>query len=257
MIPIRDPSASIPDPTSTAATVTIPPTMANVRPARRFWFSSQLKEIADRVGERPIRLDELAAVFQGRASNVLLILLALPFLTPVPLPLLSVPFGIIIALSGLCMALRRKPWLPPRLADKQLPAGALTRILSAAGRIIGWLERLARPRWIYAHGGNRIVFGADEDDALFLYTFRKSGVFAQEAITRMHGLRPRLLAGRDDFVGQQITFAARCAANVHRFVGQLHMPRILVCVGIDGHRLDTHLLGGRDHTVRNYKCTVI
>ena len=149
MIPIRDPSASIPDPTATAATVTRPPTMAKVRPARRFSFSTQLKELAPRVGERPIRLDELAAVFQGRASNVLLILLALPFLTPVPLPLLSIPFGIIIALSGLCMALRRKPWLPSRLADKQLPAGALTRILSAAGRIIGWLERLAKPRWIY------------------------------------------------------------------------------------------------------------
>lgn len=137
-------AANVPTPVQ----ITLP--MREARPARRFSFSTQLKDVAHRVGEKPIRLDELAAVFQGRTSNVLLILLALPFLTPVPLPLLSVLFGIIIALFGLCMALLRKPWLPARLGDRQLPGGALARILSAAGRVIGWLERLARPRWIYA-----------------------------------------------------------------------------------------------------------
>ena len=122
MSPIPDPvAAGVTTPTGTVA-LEVPLRTAEVHRARRFSFSTQLKELTHRVGQRPIRLDELAAVFQGRASNVLLILLALPFLTPVPLPLLSIPFGIIIALSGLCMALRRKPWLPPRLADKQLPA---------------------------------------------------------------------------------------------------------------------------------------
>lgn len=131
-----------------AVPAALPPT--ELPPARVFSFAAQLKELAHRVGEQPIRLHELAAVFRGRAANVLLILLALPFLTPVPLPLLSVPFGIIIASFGLCMALRRKPWLPARLGDRQLPGGALALILSAAGRVIAWLERLARPRWIYA-----------------------------------------------------------------------------------------------------------
>lgn len=90
------------------------------------------------------------AVFQGRTLNVLLIILALPFLLPVPLPFLSTPFGVVIALTGLRIALRRKAWIPARLASREVPAGFLPRLLAAAGRITGWLERLARPRWISA-----------------------------------------------------------------------------------------------------------
>lgn len=100
-------------------------------------------------GER-VRLDELVAVFQGRTINVLIIILALPFLLPIPLPFLSTPFGILIALTGLSIALRRKQCVPMRFAHKQLPAGFLPNLLKAAGRITGWLEAMSRPRWVSA-----------------------------------------------------------------------------------------------------------
>lgn len=113
-------------------------------------LSAQLRDLSSTLGHEGVRLDELMAVFQGRTLYVLPIILALPFLLPVPLPFLSTPFGVLIALTGLRIALRRKPWVPVRFAHRQLPAGFLPKLLAAAGHITGWLERVARPRWVSA-----------------------------------------------------------------------------------------------------------
>ena len=99
---------------------------------------------------------------------------------------------------------------------------------------------------LVAHRGDRSVFRADEDDAFFFATFGELGVLRQEAIAWMHGLRAGLLAGLDDAVGQQIALAAGRGADVHRLVGQLHMARVAVGVGIHRHRRDAHLLRGLD-----------
>jgi hypothetical protein len=37
---------------------------------------------------------------------------AFPFCTPIPLPGFSLPFGLVIAIIGLRLALGQKPWLP-------------------------------------------------------------------------------------------------------------------------------------------------
>ena len=111
------------------------------------------------------------AVFQGRTLNILIILLSLPFLLPIPLPFLSTPFGVLIALTGLRIALRRKPWVPAWLAHRQLPAGFLPKLLSAAGRITGWLEKVARPRWVSAgnlRGFHRLTGGLIASAGLLL-----------------------------------------------------------------------------------------
>ena len=141
------------NPTSgaTAPAIVAPPGLAaplQREPARA--LSTQLRDLSSRLGHDRVRLDELMAVFQGRALYVLLIILALPVLLPVTLPFLSTPFGVLIALTGLRIALRRKAWIPARLANKEVPAGFLPKLLAAAGRITGWLERLARPRWVSA-----------------------------------------------------------------------------------------------------------
>ena len=122
-------------------------------PARRESLrplSDQLRDLSSRLGHERVRLNEMMAVFQGRTLNIFIILLCLPFLLPLPLPFLSTPFGVLIALTGLRIALRRKPWVPAWLASKQLPAGFLPKLLAAAGRVTGWLENVARPRWVSA-----------------------------------------------------------------------------------------------------------
>jgi hypothetical protein len=112
-------------------------------------FSVQLQELALRLGDGRVRFDELSAVLQGKTLYVVIIVLCLPFLLPIPLPLLSTPFGILIALTGLRIALRQKPWMPQSIAHREIPAGFLPRLLTSAAKLTKLLERISKPRWVF------------------------------------------------------------------------------------------------------------
>jgi hypothetical protein len=49
---------------------------------------------------------------------------------------------------------------------------------------------------LVAHDADMFRRGADEGDAVIFQHLRRSGVFRQEAVARMHGLRAGDLAGR-------------------------------------------------------------
>lgn len=122
-----------------AATLTPPP--------RR--LSEELAFLIAEFAEHPVRLREIMAVLHGRAWTMLLVILALPFSTPIPLPGLSTPFGLVIALIGFRLSLGQKPWLPQRLLDTQLPARFFPRLLSATRRLVRFLEFFLRPRMVW------------------------------------------------------------------------------------------------------------
>ena len=112
-------------------------------------LSSQLARLAAGFADRPVRLGELIDVLQLRGYDALLIFLAFPFITPVPLPGFSTLFGTVIALLGLRMALAQRPWMPERFKAHVLPARFLPKLLLAASRMFGRLEKLLKPRLFY------------------------------------------------------------------------------------------------------------
>jgi hypothetical protein len=128
---------------------TIPPaTVPRPDPLKRA-LSGQLARLAARFSDHPVRLGELTDVLQLRGHNAVLLFLAFPFITPVPLPGLSTLFGSLIALLGLRMALAQRPWLPARVEARVLPARFLPKILLASSRILCRIEKLLRPRLFY------------------------------------------------------------------------------------------------------------
>ena len=112
-------------------------------------LSSQLARLATRFADRPVRLGEFTDVLQLRGYNALLLFLAFPFVTPVPLPGVSTPFGLVIALLGLRMALAQQPWLPEHLKARELPRRFLPKLLLTASRMFTRLEKLLKPRLLY------------------------------------------------------------------------------------------------------------
>lgn len=102
-----------------------------------------------------VTLREVIVLLHGRGFVLLLLLLALPFSTPVPLPGLSTPFGLIIALIGARLAFGEKPWLPAKLLDTRLPPRVFARVFEFARRIILGFERLLRPRLLWVTGSAR------------------------------------------------------------------------------------------------------
>lgn len=122
-----------------------PPSSPPPAPAR-MTFSQELRELAGRFAERPVRLGEILDASKGRGFNLLLVFIALPFLTPVPLPGFSIPFGLVVAVIGARLALGRKPWLPQKLLCHELPPRLFSKLLKAASRVVKWLEFFLRPR---------------------------------------------------------------------------------------------------------------
>lgn len=109
-------------------------------------LSDEIGTLLHTLGERPVLLREVIQVTQGRAFMLLLILLALPFCTPVPMLGLSTPFGLVIALIGLRLALRQRPWLPEKLLNTALPPRFFLAVLKASRKILRCMEYLLRPR---------------------------------------------------------------------------------------------------------------
>jgi hypothetical protein len=121
----------------------------------RVRLSAQLDEMAASLQDRPLSFGEVVEITQGRAYDLLLILLAVPFLSPVPIPFLSTFLGTVIALIGIRLSLGLKPWLPKRVLDRKIHAGIILRILKAGSAMMRRMEKLLRPRLGFVH---RVVF---------------------------------------------------------------------------------------------------
>ena len=139
-------NAAMPDETLLAARPLRP--VGGVAPLKRT-LSSQLARLAARFADRPVRLGELTDVLQLRGYNALLLFLALPFVTPVPLPGFSTVFGLVIALLGMRMVLGQNLWLPKRITARELPARLVPKLLLTASHAFGRLEKLLKPRCFY------------------------------------------------------------------------------------------------------------
>ncbi len=104
-------------------------------------FSSELRSLSDRYREQPTPLGDILDTLGPRASALLVVICALPFSTPISIPGLSTPFGLVILLLATRYFLGLPPWLPSRLRRVVLPGAFFTRMLAASGKLVGWLER--------------------------------------------------------------------------------------------------------------------
>ena len=115
-------------------------------PCQNRTLSADLQSLAEHCKDRPTSIGEVVQVLHGRGYRLLVVLLCLPFLTPVSLPGLSTPIGLIITIIGLRLALGQKPHLPPWAMNKRLPARIFPKILRASSRIVAAFERFSKPR---------------------------------------------------------------------------------------------------------------
>jgi len=98
----------------------------------------------------PLTLRLIIDTTGERAFGVLMAFLCLPFLSPLPLPAVSVPFGLALLLLGAQIAIRKhRPWLPVWLLERRLPTKTTLSILRFVAKLFRPLERLIRPRLLF------------------------------------------------------------------------------------------------------------
>jgi hypothetical protein len=112
-------------------------------------LSETLEQLITEFHTRRVTLREVIVVLQGRAYNLLMLLLAMPFLLPLPLPGLSTVLGTVIAVIALRLTLGQKPWLPARLLDRELPPKFFPTLLNGTRRVLRFLEVLLKPRLLW------------------------------------------------------------------------------------------------------------
>ena len=120
-------------------------------------LSEELHFLAEEFQQHAVDLQEVVDVLQERAYTLLILVLALPFCTPIPLPGLSTPLGLVIMLTAGTFALGRTPALPWRLLRVRLPAKFFRTLLEATSRVIRFVERQLAPRWLWLTGTATIV----------------------------------------------------------------------------------------------------
>ncbi len=112
-------------------------------------LSAELADLRVLSGQRVVALREVIAMLGGRAYTLLILLLALPFTTPIPLPGLAIPFSLAIALIALRLTLGQRPWLPEKILRKELPPGFFGKLFAFAEKVLRFLEKFLRPRFTW------------------------------------------------------------------------------------------------------------
>lgn len=110
-------------------------------------FSEELTKIASEANGQKITIGQMESVLRGRGFAATLLILCIPFVQPIPLPGLSVPFGVAIALMGLRLAFRRKARIPQMIRDREMEAERLKKILLGMAKIFRSMERFFKERF--------------------------------------------------------------------------------------------------------------
>ncbi len=145
-MPLETPDSNPPSRAVAPAAAAAAPSLNPPPSAAERKVSAELEFLIEQFQEHPVCLRQVIEVMHGRAWTMLLVLLALPFCTPITVPGFSTPFGLVIALIGFRLSLGQKPWLPRRLLEMQLPPRFFARLLGAARRLVRFLEFFLRPR---------------------------------------------------------------------------------------------------------------
>ncbi len=104
------------------------------------------------VKKENLKLGEVLHAVSGNGHLLIILVLALPFLLPVPLPGLSVPFGILISITALLLLFRKPIWIPEAIGKKGLPDTFKKAGYRRIARHFRAVEQRIKPRLNYFTG---------------------------------------------------------------------------------------------------------
>ena len=106
-----------------------------------------------------ITLGDVLDPLGERAFGFLILILALPNFIPVPIGV-GGPMGVLVAIIGMQMLLGfEHPWLFGVLRRRGVKRESLERFVRRLTPVLGWLERLCKPRWeaLTRHPAHRVT----------------------------------------------------------------------------------------------------
>jgi hypothetical protein len=93
-----------------------------------------------------ITLNYLLERTERRGLFLILILLSLPFITPIPMPGVSNILGFVMLILAIRLGLQLPAALPQKLGNRPLPGDKLVKVLRGSVKFLALLEKLVKPR---------------------------------------------------------------------------------------------------------------
>lgn len=110
-------------------------------------LSQELARLVEQAPEGELlTLNRLLKDTGGRGLFLVVILLSLPFITPIPLPGVSTVLGLVIGVLAVRLAMGLPPRLPQSLGERSLEGGFTRKVVSASVKMLSVIEKLAKPR---------------------------------------------------------------------------------------------------------------
>lgn len=107
-----------------------------------------------------VTLFQIENYLAERGAAALILLIALPLVTPIPLPGASVVLGLVIIVLAVSMVRRRPAKLPRFIGRKSLDTATLIKIVTASRKILLKLEKYLKPRnGFMLNGSMRVIAG--------------------------------------------------------------------------------------------------
>lgn len=112
-----------------------------------------LKELERLSSEQEINLRDIFTVFGPEGHHLLILFMMLPLMQPIPLFVLSTPFGILTAIACYCNFRKIDPWLPKSWESKILPQRVILPLTQFAEKLLLKLESFFHQRWSFYFRG--------------------------------------------------------------------------------------------------------
>lgn len=109
-------------------------------------ISLRLIQVLDRLGTEPVAFREFIKAIGEHPYPVFILFLALPFISPIPLPGISAPFGLVIAWLGVRLASGLPEKMPEWLLRRKVSPRSMRITVKATSKVLSWIERMAKPR---------------------------------------------------------------------------------------------------------------
>jgi hypothetical protein len=110
-------------------------------------LSEALGAMVARSDAKTVRLDELLHGTEERGMYLVMILLALPFITPIPLPGFATVIGFAVMVMSLRLAWRLPPRLPGFIGRREISRDRMAAFVRSTAGALRKIEKVVRPRF--------------------------------------------------------------------------------------------------------------
>jgi hypothetical protein len=114
-------------------------------------FIAVMDMIQEEAAKEELTLHRIFGIMGEEGHALLMIFFCLPFMQPIPIPGLSTPLGLLIAIVAIFLFVNRPPWLPRRFENLKISSEVLIKISHVAEKIWGYSSKIVKTRMTFLH----------------------------------------------------------------------------------------------------------